>query len=444
MKKHKHRSRRSRAINRSSLRVESDGRARSSPKTTKHTKSPETREKRVSRSRYLSRSISPEQGLPLRKSKSRSRTPRSNKFRSKSRSKPYYTSTSESSGDRESSLESKTRHSKLTKSRPTERSTKHGIRNKSKTPEQGPSQCHETKRNNTNEEAQSELDLGLNLTSEEFDQRSVKSDDLLVQEEDDNDIFTTVRKELIKPTDLAPAVAENLAHIAHFRFTSTLSGKDLEQKIKNTKTAENCCFIKPPVLNESLFDKDIGLNRTCRRSDERMENIQILITKAAAAAIETANKLNVFATQAKNNEKTLDLKKITEASNEAIKNQTEILAFLGSAQQSLSQSRKAQLYRVLPREVAPICFDKEIKTGDKLFGEEEELQKKIKDMRIKTRIAAANRNNSNRRFHPFSSVTPKAKPFLGQKTLTKRNEFGQGSRGNQRKRNWRGKQFFKN
>ena len=215
-------------------------------------------------------------------------------------------------------------------------------------------------------------------------------------------------------------VDEKLAKVIKNRFTVKCSKEKLESKTKEHKIPENCQEIKAPLLDEVLTDKGF-VDRNARKDDNRLADIQSLIATATAALVGQTDSLNNQVQQS-NDPKEIDI------ANKVIKTNGDIFAVLGLAQQELSQRRRFEIGKALPREIASIATAT-IQTGsgtETLFGHDaERLIRNARDSyRARGGKSYMHKRGRGQRFHPYGQgssasggqryQSPNKAPFLGK------------------------------
>ena len=219
-------------------------------------------------------------------------------------------------------------------------------------------------------------------------------------------------------------VDEKIAKVIKNRFTVKCSKEKLESKTKEHKIPENCQVIKAPLLDDVLTDKGL-VDRNARKDDNRLADIQSLIATATAALVGQTNSLNNQVQESK------DPKEI-EMANKVIKTNGDIFAVLGLAQQELSQRRRFEIGKALPREIASISTAT-IQTGsgpgpENLFGHDvERLMRNARDsFRAGTNRGGKSymHNRRGQRYHPYGQgsssrggqryQSQQRAPFLGK------------------------------
>ena len=231
-------------------------------------------------------------------------------------------------------------------------------------------------------------------------------------------------------------VHEKLAQAIHNRFTVKLPKAKLENKIKQHKIPENCCVIKAPLLDEELTEKGL-VDKNTRKDDNRLADIQSLIATATAALGNLSNEVNEMVSKSGNRE-------LLEIADKVIETNGDAFAILGLAQQELSQRRRFEISRSLPKEIASIATAN-IQTGSEtLFGNN--VQGLIRNARESYRFTASRggsgssgrgkyryRPYPNKRYQGQGQMQSQQRSFLGKGQPP----FGRGRGGNARRGNYR-------
>ena len=168
----------------------------------------------------------------------------------------------------------------------------------------------------------------------------------------------------------------------------------LEEKMTLHQIPENCTTIRPPVLNDEVIEKG-NLNKFVRRNDTRLENVQKLLSGAAAALVNASHKLH---TRIGTASAEVSRREFAAAANEILTASGDVIALLGTAQQELSYRRRFQLQSALPRDMASICINDSIPVTDKLFRGD--IDKAIRTARENFRLKNTQAGFNNR-FHPY-------------------------------------------
>ena len=152
-----------------------------------------------------------------------------------------------------------------------------------------------------------------------------------------------------------------------------LSENKLKEKLDSHLILENCTEIRAPVLNVEIVEKE-NLDRTARKNDARLLNVQKLITTATAALFNVSDQLHrvttALADQSMRGGQQPNPSRFVEAANEMLASNSDIIALLGAAQQELSIRRLYQLQHVLPKDMASLCSNENIPITDKPFGDD--------------------------------------------------------------------------
>ena len=214
--------------------------------------------------------------------------------------------------------------------------------------------------------------------------------------------FGAWEDELNLPEQAGPEVHERLAKVANARFKSRLTENERKDKFAANLLPSNCQNLRPPTLNAEVLDR-ANLSQNARRDDSRLVNVQTLIAKATAAAVNSAQSLQAASQKllSVDSKSFADVKRQNiEAANETLRGLKDITAFLGTAQQELSARRRFQLMRALPKEWASICTNEAIPVDEHLFGGD--VLKHIGNAKecYKARATPSYRGNRNQ-YHPY-------------------------------------------
>ena len=147
---------------------------------------------------------------------------------------------------------------------------------------------------------------------------------------------------------------------------------------------------------------DVFLDKSAKKDDNRLVDIQSLIATATAALSKLTNELNDQVARSKE-------QKEMEMANKVIKTNGEVFAILGLAQQELSQRRRFEIGKSLPKDVAGIATAT-IKTGSEtLFGQDvENLMKNARES-YKAMASRVGRNYTHtykrrgQRYQPYNA-----------------------------------------
>ena len=86
-------------------------------------------------------------------------------------------------------------------------------------------------------------------------------------------------------------VAEKLAKVARNRFSVKLSENQLKERLDSHLIPEDFTEIRAPVLNMEIVEK-VNLDRTARKNDAGLLNVQKLITTATSALVNASDQLH--------------------------------------------------------------------------------------------------------------------------------------------------------
>ena len=111
------------------------------------------------------------------------------------------------------------------------------------------------------------------------------------------------------------------------------------------------------MLNVETGEKG-NLDRTSRKNDARLLDVQKLITTATAALVNVSDQLHrvttAFADQSTCGGEQTNPSRFVEAANEMLASNGDVIALLGTAQQELSICRRYQLQHALPKDMASL------------------------------------------------------------------------------------------
>ena len=100
-----------------------------------------------------------------------------------------------------------------------------------------------------------------------------------------------------------------------------LSENKLKEKLDSHLIQKNCTEIRPPVLNVETVEKG-NLDRTARKNDARLLDVQKLITTATAALVNASDQLHfvttAFADQSTRGGEQQNPSRFVEAANEML------------------------------------------------------------------------------------------------------------------------------
>ena len=146
------------------------------------------------------------------------------------------------------------------------------------------------------------------------------------------------------------------------------------------------------------------MDRTARKNDARLLNVQKLITTATATLVNASDQLHhvttALADQSTRGGEQPNPSSFVEAANELLASNGEVIALLGTAQQELSIRRRYQLQNALPKDMASLCSNENIPIIDKFFGDD--ADKAIKTARETFKIKTY--NSGGKRPHPYKRL----------------------------------------
>ena len=109
------------------------------------------------------------------------------------------------------------------------------------------------------------------------------------------------------------------------------------------------------MLNVEIVEKG-NLDRTARKNDAHLLNVQKLITTATAALVNASDQLHrvttALADQSTRGGEQPNPSRFVEAASEMLASNGDVIALLGTAQQELSIRRRYQLQHALPKDMA--------------------------------------------------------------------------------------------
>ena len=116
------------------------------------------------------------------------------------------------------------------------------------------------------------------------------------------------------------------------------------------------------------------MDRTARKNDARLLNVQKLITTATATLVNASDQLHhvttALADQSTRGGEQPNPSRFVEAANEMLASNGDVIDLLGTAQQELSIRRRYQLQHALPKDTASLCSNENIPITDKPFGDD--------------------------------------------------------------------------
>ena len=181
--------------------------------------------------------------------------------------------------------------------------------------------------------------------------------------------------------------------------------------------------LSPPTLNSELTDK-VYVDRTTKKSDGRLVNVQMMLSAATSRLLMETNSLHKYATDladqisdgtahaaGSGHAASASERALTRA-NQTLVSSGDAIAILGMAQQEISLRRKYLIQSVLPKDIASICQNKDLPVKDKLFSGD--VEKAIKSAREAHKHSnKSTPSTSGQRHHPYKRQ-PYGRLFLGQ------------------------------
>ena len=127
------------------------------------------------------------------------------------------------------------------------------------------------------------------------------------------------------------------------------------------------------MLNVEIVEKG-NLDRTARKNDAHLLNVQKLITTATATLVNASDQLHrvttAFTDQSTCGGEQPNPSLFVEAADEMLASNGDVTALLGRAQQKWSICRRYQLQHALPTDMAVLCSNENIPITDKLFSDD--------------------------------------------------------------------------
>ena len=108
-------------------------------------------------------------------------------------------------------------------------------------------------------------------------------------------MLTLLAADLEQERSVGPTVKEKLAEISKSRFRQKMPGSKLKRKIDKYPVPENCRDVSPPILNSELTDMGY-VDRTTKKSDARLVNVQTMLSAATSCLLVETNSLHEYAT----------------------------------------------------------------------------------------------------------------------------------------------------
>ena len=197
-------------------------------------------------------------------------------------------------------------------------------------------------------------------------------------------MFPLLEVDLVIQDKEGKPVAERLAKVAS-RFSVKLSENKLKENLDSHLIPENCMEIRAPMLNVEIVEKG-NLDRTARKNDARLLNVQKLITTATATLVNASDQLHrvttALADQSTRGGEQPNPSRFVEAANEMLASNGDVIALLGTAQQQLSIRRRHHLQQALPKDMASLCSNENIPLTDKLGDDADKAIKTARDTQV--------------------------------------------------------------
>ena len=204
------------------------------------------------------------------------------------------------------------------------------------------------------------------------------------------DMLTLLAADLEQERPVGPTVNEKLAEISRSRFRQKMTESKLKNKMDIYPVPENCPDVSPPTLNSELTDKGY-VDRTTKKSDGRLVNVQTMLSAATSCLLVETNSVHEYATDlagqirdgtahaagsghaASASERTLT------RANQTLASLGDAIAILGMAHQEISLRRNFLIQSALPKDIASICQNEDLPVKDKPFSGD--VEKAIKSAR---------------------------------------------------------------
>ena len=206
----------------------------------------------------------------------------------------------------------------------------------------------------------------------------------------------------------------------------------LKSKMDKYPVPENCPDVSPPTLNSELTDKGY-VDRTTKKSDGRLVNVQTMLSAATSGLLLETNSLHEYATDlagqisdgtahaAGGGHAASASERALTRANQTLASLGDAIATLGMAHQEISLRRNLLIQSALPKDIASICQNEDLPVKDKLFSGD--VEKAIKSAR-----EAHKHSTSGQRHHSYKRQ-PYGRPFLGQSGTPFKGYHSQRGRG---------------
>ena len=181
-------------------------------------------------------------------------------------------------------------------------------------------------------------------------------------------------------------------------------------------------YVSPPTLNSELTDKGY-VDRTTKKSDGRLVNVQMMLSAATLCLLMETNSLHEYATdltgQISNG--TAHAAGCGHAASASEQSKPDARIFgrcdcysrVWMAQQEISLCRKVLIQSALPKDIASICQNDDLPVKDKLFSGD--VEKAIKSAREAHKHSnKTTPSMSGQRHHPCKRQ-PYDRPFFRSK-----------------------------
>ena len=252
------------------------------------------------------------------------------------------------------------------------------------------------------------------------------------------DMLTLLAADLEQERPVGPTVNEKLAEISRSRFRQKMPESKLKNKMEKYPVPENCPDVAPPTLNSQLTDKGY-VDRTTKKSDGRLVNVQTMLSAATSCLLVETNSLHEYATDlagqisdgtahaAGGGHAASASERALTRANQTLASLGDAIAILGMAQQEISLCRNFLIQSALPKDIASICQNEDLPVKDKLFSGD--VEKAIRSAREAHKHSnKCTPSTSGQRHHPYKRQ-PYGRPFLGQSGTPFKGYHSQRGRG---------------
>ena len=194
------------------------------------------------------------------------------------------------------------------------------------------------------------------------------------------DMLTLLAADLEQERPVGPTVNKKLAEISRSRFRQKMPESKLKSKMDKYPVPENC----------ELTDKGY-VDRTTKKSDGRLVNVQTMLSASTSCLLVETNSLHEYATDlagqisdgtahaAGDGHAASASERALTRANQTLSSLGDAIAILGMAQQEIGLRRKLLIQSALPKDIASICQNEDLPVKDKLFSGD--VEKAIKSAR---------------------------------------------------------------